>query len=168
MSNNPFKKKLKPIKTVNVGGFQVDFFFQQESIANSYMEIRTESRNFAMKIDARNEVYGYLLAAAQQDRNEQIHGYCATMYVIATGMTHDQEFVNDLQASISAFMERQQAKAKEEADKVTPEQITGDEALMQEAIERGELRGDKKAEKRASEESKKLIKEVLEEDNDVK
>lgn len=168
MSNNPFKRKLKPIKVVNVGGFEVSFFFQQDSIANSYMEIRTDSRNFAMKIDARNEVYGYLLAAAQQDRIEQIHGYCATMYVIATGMTHDQEFVNDLQASVSAFMDRQQAKAKEDAEKVTPEQIAGDEALMQEAIERGELRGDKKAEKQASKESKKLIKEVLEEGNDVK
>lgn len=164
MSNNPFKKKLKPIKTVNVGGFQVDFFFNQGSIAGSFMEIRTESKNFAMKIDARNEVYGYLLAAAQQGRDEQIHGYCAMMYVIATGMTHDQGFVDDLQASMSAFMNRQQAKTKEEAEKVTSEQIVGDEALMQEAIERGELRGDKKAEKRASEESKKIIKEVLEED----
>ena len=145
MSNNPFKKKEKPIRTVNVGGFQVDFFFNQNSIAGSYMEIRTESRNFAMKIDARNEVYGYLLAAAQQDHIEQIHGYCATMYVIATGMTHDQEFVNDVQASVAAFMDRQQAKAKEEAEKITPEQIAGDEALMQEAIERGELIGDKKS-----------------------
>lgn len=168
MSNNPFKKKLKPIKTVSVGGFTVDFYFTQDSIAGSYMEIRTDSRNFAMKIDARNEVYGYLLAAAQQGRNEQIHGYCATMYVIATGITHDQEFVNDLQASVVGFMERQQAKAKEEAEKVTPEQIAGEEALMQEAIERGEIRGDKKAEKRASKESKHIIKEVLEEGNDVK
>ena len=142
----------------------VEFFFNQNSIAGSYMEICTESKNFAMKIDARNEVYGYLLAAAQQERMEQIHGYCATMYVIATGMTHDQEFVNDLQTSVEGFMERQQAKAKEESEKVTETQIAGDEALMQEAIERGELRGDKKAEKRASEESKKLIKEVLEED----
>lgn len=168
MSNNPFKKKLKPIKTVNVGGFTCDFFFQRDSIAKSYMEIRTASRNFAMKIDARNEVYGYLLAAAQQERTEQIHGYCATMYVIATGMTHDQEFVNDLQRAVGGFMNRQEAKAKEDAEKVTDTQIAGDEALMQEAIARGELRGDKKAEKRASEESKKLIKEVLEEGNDVK
>lgn len=168
MSNNPFKKKQKPIKTVNVGAFQVDFFFQQDSIAGSYMEIRTESRNFAMKIDARNEIYGYLLAAAQQGLNEQIHGYCVTMYVIATGMSKDQEFVNEVQRVVVGFMDRQQAKAKEEAEKVTPEQIAGDEVLMQEAIERGELRGDKKAEKKAREESQKLIKEVLEEGNDVK
>lgn len=168
MSNNPFKKKLKPIKLVNVGGYEVSFYFKPDSIANSYMEIRTESRNFAMKIDARNEVYGFLLAAAQQGRLEQIHGYCATMYVIATGITHDQEFTNDVKASVTAFMDRQLAKGAENAKKVTPEQIAGDEALMQEAIERGELRGDKKAEKKAREESQKLIKEVLEEENDVK
>lgn len=80
-------------------------------------------------------------------------------------MTHDQMFVDDLQKAVAGFMERQQAKSKEEAEKVTPEQIAGDEALMQEAIERGELRGDRKAEAKAAEESRKLVKDVLEEVN---
>lgn len=165
MGNNIFKRKKQiPIYHVEFGGYIVNFYFKEDSIVDSYMEIRTVSDNWRMRLDARHEVYGYLAAAVQQGKEEQVHGYCAMLYVIATGVTQDQGFVNDIQKAISKFMKRMDVKAKEEAKSVTEEQIIADEALMGEAIERGKTKGNKRAEKKASKESKKEILKVLEED----
>lgn len=163
MSNKFFKrKKQTPLYHVECGPFIVNFYFKEESVVDSYMDIRSELGAWSMRIDARYEVYGYLLAAAQQGYNEQIHGFCLTMYIASTQMTKDQGFANDLQKSVTKYMKRLDKQAKAEAESVSEAQIAGDEALMQEAIERGELRGNKKAEKRAAKESRKAIKEVFE------
>lgn len=161
MSNNRFKK-LKTVKNIEVGGFRVRFFFKEGNIEQSYMEIKTVSNNWYMKIDARSEVYGYLYTAASQGLENQIHGYCATLYAIATGIISEQQFTDEVQKAIIGFMERMDKKAKEESDKITETQEMADEALMREAIERGKLRGNKKAEAKARKESEKAIKEVLE------
>lgn len=165
MSNNIFKrKKQTPIHHVECGCFIVNWYFKESSIVDSYMEIRTVSDNWRMRIDARHEVYGYLMAAVEQGKESQVHGYCVTLYMTATAMTQDQGFVNDIQKAITKFMKRMEKQSESEAKAVKEEQIAADEALMQEAIERGSLKGDKKAERRASEESKKMIKDVLEKD----
>lgn len=166
MSNNPFKrKKQTPLYTVEVGGFLVRFYFKENSIVDSYMEIRTISDNWRMRLDARHEAYGYLVAAAQQGNNEQIHGYCFMLYSIAVGMTQDQGFTDDITKAIKKYIKRLDKQSETEAKNVSEAQIAGDEALMNEAIERGNLQGNKKAEKKASKESRKEIKKVLEEDN---
>ena len=165
MGNNIFKKKKQtPLHHVEVGGFVCNWYFKHDSIVDSYMEIRTVSGNWSMKLDARHEVYGYLMVACEQGLTEQVHGYCVTLYLVATQMTQDQGFVNDVQKAITKYMKRMDKKAENEAESVSEAQIAGDEALMQEAIERGELRGDKKAEKRASKESREEIRKILEEE----
>lgn len=162
MSNNPFKRKQRPLHAIEVGGFLVRFFFKEDSIVDSYMEIRTVSDNWRMRLDARHTMYGYLLTAAQQGLTEQIHGYCVQLYILATAL--DQGLINDVQKSIAKFIKRKDKEAATEAKKVTEAQIAGDEALMQEAIERGEVRGNKKSERKAAKESQEQIKKVLEED----
>lgn len=167
MGNNIFKKKKQtPLHHIECGGFVCNWYFKPDSIVDSYMEIRTTSGNWSMKLDARHEAYGYLMAACEQGQTEQVHGYCVTCYVVATQMTQDQGFVNDVQKSISKYMKRMDKRAETEAKAVTEAQIAGDEALIQEAIERGEIRGDKKAERRASKESKEEIRKVLEEESE--
>lgn len=163
MSNNIFKrKKQSPLHHVEVGGFVVNFYFKEDSIVDSYMEIRTVSDNWRMRLDARHEMYGYLASAAKQGMNEQIHGYCVTLYILSTAL--DQGLINDLQKSITKYMKRMDKKAESEAKNVSDAQIAGDEALMQEVIERGKAKGNKKAEKKAAKESRKNIKQVLEAD----
>lgn len=163
MSNNIFKrKKATPLHHVEVGGFICNFFFKDGSIVDSYMEIRTISDNWRMRLDARHEMYGYLMAAAQQEKTEQIHGYCVTLYILSTAL--DQGLIEDVQRSIAKFMKRMDKKAESEAKSVSDAQIAGDEALMQEAIERGEIRGDKKAEREAAKASQEEIKKALEEE----
>lgn len=166
MSNNIFKrKKQTPVEHIECGGFIVNFFFKESSIVDSYMEIRTVSDNWRMRLDARHEMYGYLLAAVKQDKKEQVHGYCVTLYILATAL--DQGLINDVGKAIAKFMKRMDKKAESEAKSVSEAQIQGDEALIEEAIERGELRGDKKAEKKAAKESQELIKEALENEMEV-
>lgn len=161
MSNNIFKrKKQTPIEHVEVGGFVVNWYFKEDSIVDSYMEIRTVSDNWRMRLDARHEIYGYLMAAVKQDKKEQVHGYCVQLYILAT--TLDQGLINDTQKAIAKYMKRMDKKAESEAKAVSEAQIAGDEALMQEAIERGELRGDKKAEKKAAKKSQEEIVKELE------
>lgn len=163
MGNNIFKrKKQTPIQHIEVGGYIVNFYFKESSIVDSYMEIRTVSDNWRMRLDARHTMYGYLLTAAQQGLTEQIHGYCVQLYILATAL--DQGLINDVQKSIAKFIKRKDKEAATEAKKVTEAQIAGDEALMKEAIERGALKGDKKAERKVAKESQEHIKKVLEED----
>lgn len=162
MSNNFFKrKKQEPLYHVEVGAFIVNFYFKEGSIVDSYMEIRTISDNWRMRLDARHTMYGYLAAAAEQGLEEQIHGYCVTLFILATAL--DQGLINDAQKALAKYMKRMDKQAKSEAKNVTEEQIAGDEALMKEAIERGKAKGNKKAEKKAAKESQAEIKKVLEE-----
>lgn len=163
MSNNIFKrKKQTPIQHIECGGFICNFFFKEGSIVDSYMEIRTVSDNWRMRLDARHTMYGYLLTAVQQGNKSQIHGYCVQLYILATAL--DQGLINDVQKALAKYMKRKEKEAQTEAKNVTEAQIAGDEALMQEAIERGSLKGDKKAEKKAAKESQEIIKQVLTED----
>lgn len=164
MSNKFFKRKRQPEYHIECGGFIANFYFKEGSVVDSYLEIRSELGAWSMKIDARYEVFGYLFAAAEKGLTEQIHGYCVTMYIASTQMTKDQGLVNDLQKSITKYMKRIEKQAETEAKNVSEEQIAGDEALMNEAIERGKLQGDKKAERKAAKESQEEIKKVLEED----
>lgn len=129
---------------------------------DSYMEIRTISDNWRMRLDARHMMYGYLLTAVKQGLKEQIHGYCVQLFILATAL--DQGLINDVQKALTKFMKRKEKESKSEAKAVSEAQIAGDEALMQEAIERGSLRGDKKAERKAEKESQEQIKQVIEDD----
>lgn len=163
MSNNIFKrKKQEPIFHVEIAGFVVNWYFKEGSIVDSYMEIRTVSDNWRMRLDARHEMYGYLAAAAKQGKKEQIHGYCVTLYLLATIL--EQGLIDDVGKALAKYMKRKDKEAQAEAKKVTEAQIAGDEALMNEAIERGELRGNKKAERKAAKESREEIRKVLQED----
>lgn len=163
MSNNPFKrKKSTQIVSVEVGAFICNFFFKEDSIIDSYMEIRTVSDNWRMRLDARHEMYGYLLAALKQGKKEQVHGYCVQLYILATAL--DQGLINDVQKAIAKYMKRMDKKAESEAKNVSETQEMADEALMREVIERGKVKGKKKAEKRASKESIEEMNKILEED----
>lgn len=163
MSKNIFKrKKQTPEFHFEQGGFVCNFYFKEGSIVDSYMEIRTVSDNWRMRLDARHEMYGYLFAAMEQGKEDQVYGYCATLYTMATIL--DQGLINDTQKAIIKYMKRMEKKAESEAKSVTETQIMADEALMNEAIERGALKGDKKAERKASKESQEEMKKILAED----
>lgn len=155
-------KRDTPKHHIECGEFIVDFYFREGSIKDTYMEIKTTSNVFYMRMDGRTETYLYLYAAAEQGLTDQIHGYCMRMYEFGMLMCKDQEMLNAHDEVMRKYYEKLNTQAAEEAAKVTDEQELAADAFMREAIERGELKG--KAAKAASQAEKEFIKQVLEED----
>lgn len=100
---------------VKEGGFIVTF--------RTYdMTIETLSKNFVAKFTASEHPYLYLYVAALQGNNEQVHGYCLYLYKVATTLTTEQGFVDDLTKIIKKHDRRMLKAAKEAAKKVTEEE----------------------------------------------
>lgn len=123
-----FKKK--PYKSVEVGEWLFEWFYDEKNIRGCYLIISTQSAMFKLHIGGSSPVYGYLLAAAEKGMTEQLHGYIAMMYVTSNVLVQDQGFVNGLNKEISKWMKRQEKQAERNAKAVTPEQEQGDMALM--------------------------------------
>lgn len=150
-----------PKHHIECGEFIVNFYFRKGSIKDTYMEIKTTSNVFEMRLDGRAEIYSYLFAAAEQGLTDQIHGYCLRMFEFGMLMHKDQEMLNAHDEVMRKYYENLNTQAEVEAAKVTKEQELAAEAFMRDAIERGALKG--KAAKEASKAEKELIKQVLEE-----
>jgi len=131
MSNNPFKKQ-KPYLTKKAGQFKFEFFYSEGNLERTYLQISTPSGIFEMRIGGNAHAYGYLLAAAKQDRTDQLQGYAVTLFVPAMELTQDQGLCYDIQEAIMKWQKRKEKEAKELAEKVTPEQDEADSALMSE------------------------------------
>lgn len=87
-----------------LGGFIVTF-------RRFWMEVETISDNFRLRVLADQHPYGYLLAAARQDRKDNIHGFCAFMYKISMTITTDQGLVDDLNRVLTKYDKRTMTKA---------------------------------------------------------
>lgn len=155
--------KRKPYLTKEVGQFRFEFFYSEGNLEGTYLQISTPSGIFAMRIAGNCHAYGYLLAAAKQDRIDQLQGYAVTLFIPAMELTQDQGLCNDIQKAIMKWQKRKEKEAAKLAAKVTPEQEMADEALMREAIERGGMT--RRQRRKAERESRKQMREVL---NDVK
>lgn len=123
-----FKKK--PIERVEIGGFIAEWYFKEGNIKESYLEISTVSGIWSMRIDARNNAYGYLLEAARQGKTENIHGYAALLYITAQQLTQEPGFCDDITRSVQKWQKRMDKRAESAAKATTPEQNEADEALM--------------------------------------
>ncbi len=156
--------KTKPYLTKEAGQFKFDFYYAEGNLRGTYLQISAPSGIFAMRIAGNTHAYGYLLAAAQQDRTDQLQGYAVTLFIPAMELTQDAELVNDIQEGIVKWQKRKEKEAAELAKKVTPEQDMADEALMREAIERGGMTRQQR--RKAERESRKQMRKVLNEDKE--
>lgn len=127
--------KQKPMKTVECGGFIVDFYYKEDDFKHTYMEIGTVSGVWSMRIAGNTHAYGYLLAAAQQDVMEQLHGYAAMLYVTSHQLTQDQGFVDDITKSIIKWQRRMNKKAESAAKNVKDFEEVASQAFMEQSIE---------------------------------
>ena len=90
----------KPYKSVEVGEWLFEWFYDEKNIRGCYLTINTKSAMFKLHIGGSSPVYGYLLAAAEQGMTEQLHGYIAMMYVASNVLTQDLGFVDGLNKEI--------------------------------------------------------------------
>lgn len=157
--------KTKPYKSVDAGQFHFDFYYKEGSIKDTYLEVTCDSGIFALRIGGNAHAYGYLLAAAEQNRIDQLQGYAVTLYIPAMSLTQDQGLCNDCQKAITKWQKRKMREGAENAKNVTDWQEQADDALMREAIERGKPMS-RQQRRKMERESRKEMKQILNEDKD--
>lgn len=142
------------------GAFIVDMYHDEKDVRKCYAQITTVSDNFSLKVTG--YPYGYLMESAAQGNEENIHGFCAMMYLVADGVYRDAGFAKDLMKSISKYQKRLEKKAEDAAKNVTEAQEEADTALLNDIIsEQGMSKKELKAKREAD---KEALREVLNED----
>lgn len=157
--------KTKPYKSVDAGQFHFNFYYKEWSLKDTYLEVTCDSGIFAIKIGGNTHAYGYLLAAAEQNRIDQLQGYAVTLYIPAMSLTQDQGLCNDCQKSIMKWQKRKMREGAENAKKVTDAEEMASDALMREAIDRGKPMS-RQQRRKMERESRKEMREILKEDSD--
>lgn len=153
--------KTKPYFSTRAGQFQFDFYYKEGKADKFYLDITSESRIFSLRIGGNTHTFGYLLAAAQQGKSEQLEGYAVTLFVPAMAITQEQGLCDDVQRSIAKWQKRKEKAAESAAKNVSDAQNMADEQFMLEAIKRGKMsqKEAKKASKADREEMKRILKE---------
>lgn len=157
--------KARPYKSVNAGQFHFNFYHKEGSIKDTYLEVTCDSGIFAVKVGGNTRAYGYLLAAAEQGRTDQLQGWAVTLYIPAMTITQDQGLCDDCQKAIMKWQRRKEREGAENAKKVTEAEEMASEALMREAIERGQPMS-RQQRRKLERESRKLMRDILKEDAD--
>ena len=83
------------------GGFKWEF-------RRFWMEVETLSGNFKARFMADEHPYAYLLAS---NGDENIHGFCQTVYMLSKTLTTDQGFVDDVSKAFAKYEKRLQKQA---------------------------------------------------------
>lgn len=152
-------KQRKPYLVKEVGEWKFTFHYKEGSIERTFLSITSTSAIYSMHIGGNTHAYGYLLAAAKQDRLDQLQGYAVTLYVPAMAMTQDAGLTADIQKAITKWMKRKDAEAKSEAKNISDAQESANQAFMEDVVERSQM--SRKEAKAASEADKKFMKETL-------
>lgn len=148
----------------NLGGFEVDFYMEENNIKNCYMRIVGKNEQggiFDIKLNGHS--YGYLMESARQGKEDNIHGFCAMLFLIATGIYEDERFGNDVMKAVMKYQKRLFAKAESNAKQVTEAEEMGAQALFDDVIAESTMSKKELKKKRA--EDKALMKEIIRENN---
>ncbi|MCM1301935.1 MAG: hypothetical protein NC226_09460 [Bacteroides cellulosilyticus] len=155
--------KNKPYKSVKAGEFQFDFYYKEGKVDKCYLDITTPSKIFSLRIGGNTHAYGYLLAAAQQDKVQQLQGYAVTLFISTMGLTQEQGLTDEIQRAITKWQKRKEKAAESVAKSVSDARNQADEQLMHEVIKRGKM--SRKEAKKASKADRAEMKQILKEDN---
>lgn len=99
-----------------------------------WLEIETVSGNFKAKFMADEHPYAYLLAS---NGDENIHGFCQTVYLLSKTLTADQGLVDDVSKAFAKYDKRLQKKAAAEVkeDEMEEKIALETEKQIQEVVE---------------------------------
>lgn len=153
-------KLRKPYLVKDAGQWKFTFHYKEGSIDKTFLSITSESGLMNMRIGGNTDTYGYLLAAAMQDRIDQLQGFAMTMFIPAMTITQDAELNEDIQKAILRYIDRKDKEAADNAAKVTDEQETANQAVMKDVAEYADAKSDKEREK-LREEWKEEVKQTL-------
>lgn len=162
------KLKTNLYKSVEVGPYRFNFFRDEKklrkgSIDGTYLKICAIRRDeqWSLTIPGNAHVYGYLTAALEQGKTEQLHGYAFILNAVSLLLTQDEQFNADIQKAISAWQERINKRAEQNAAAVTDSEEMASAAFMEDIVsEQGMSKKELKAKREADRE---LMKAALNE-----
>lgn len=154
-------KQRKPYLVKEVGEWKFTFHYKEGSLDRTFLSITSTSGIFNCRVGGNTHAYGYLLAAAQQGRLDQLQGYAVCLYIPAMSITQDQELTADVQKAISNWLERKNAEAKRAASAVTEHEEIEAQAFMEDIV--SELGMNKKELKAKREADKAEMRAILNE-----
>lgn len=154
--------KTKPYKSVDAGQFHFDFYYKEGSVKDTYLEVTCDSGMFNCHIGGRSEAYYFLLHVAMQNDTAVLHDYIARLCHLAM-VWNDTELVKDVNTAINNWRERVNAKGAEKAKAVTDSEEMASQAFMEDVAAYAEA--SPKERKRMSKESRKEMKQILNEDS---
>lgn len=156
--------KNKPYKTCEVGEWVFDFYYKEGNIRRTYLKITSTSGIMSLILGGNTHAFGYLLAAAKQDRIDQLQGYIVSLFIPAMAMTQDQELTSGVQKAIVEWQKRKEAEGAEKAKAVTDAQEQASQAFMEDiASEQGMSKKELKAKREAD---KAEMRAILNEDKE--
>lgn len=157
-------KQRKPYLVKEVGEWKFTFHYKEGSIEKTFLSITSTSGIMNMRLGGNTHAFGYLLAAAKQERIDQLQGYIVSLFIPAMAMTQDQELTSGVQKAIVEWQKRKEAEGAEKAKAVTDEQEQGAQAFMEDIVsEQGMSKKELKAKREADRE---LMKAALNEKED--
>lgn len=131
-----FKKK--PYKSVEAYPYKFDFYLDEKKVAKdsedgSYLHIYSiGEEHWEMKISVKAHAYGYLLAALEQDKVNQLHDYARLMWSASMLCTTDQGVNNDLWRAILKWQKRKMKQGANNAKAVTEHEELASQSIMSE------------------------------------
>lgn len=157
-------KQRKPYLVKEVGEWKFTFHYKEGSIERTFLSITSTSGIMNIHLGGNTHAFGYLLAAAKQERIDQLQGYIVSLFIPAMAMTQDQELTSGVQKAIVGWQKRKEAEGAEKAKVVTDSEEMASLAFMEDIIsEQGMSKKELKAKREAD---RQMMKEVLtEKDN---
>lgn len=154
-----FKQRPKYSYEVGGGAFCFNFYIDEKDPKGNYLHITTPSGAFEQTV--RNYAFGYLLAASQQGKMDELAAYGLMLYRVSEEVYQDLGFANDIIKAINKRDKRLMKQGAEMAKAVTDSEEIASQAFMESVVERSQM--SKKEAKAASEADKELMREILNE-----
>ena len=149
-------KQRKPYLVKEVGEWKFTFHYKEGSIERTFLSITSTSGIYSMHIGGNTHAYGYLLAAAKQERIDQLQGYIVSLFIPAMAMTQDQELTSGVQKAIVEWQKRKEAEGAEKAKAVTDSEEMASQVFVEDIVsEQGMSKKELKAKREADREMMK-------------
>lgn len=156
---------------MEAGAYRFNFYRDEKklrkgSVNGTYLKISAIGRDeqWSLTIPGNAHVYGYLIAALEQGKTEQLHGYAFMLNAVSMLLTQDEGFNADIQKAIMSWQERMNEKAKVAAENVTDSEEMASAVFMESVVERSQM--SKKEAEAASEAEKAEMRAILNEDKE--
>ncbi len=115
-------------------GLRIEFFLDENSVKNSYMEVSSDSGIFGLRFGARSYPFGYLMAAVKQGREDEPELFASTLYQLGSLLYTDETLAKNVIKALSASFVRLHKKASKNASLLRDADLVADAEFMKDLV----------------------------------